>query len=99
MFGGIIMITIRVCVGSACHLKGSYEVIKKFQDLIDSFKISDKVEIKGSFCLGHCSTGVSVKLNEGQIYSVSPDAAENFFRHTVLGGYFNEDNELLRSKL
>ncbi len=28
------MITISVCVGSACHLKGSYKVIEGLQKLI-----------------------------------------------------------------
>ena len=58
------MITIQVCVGSACHLKGSYDVIKSFQKLIEVYNMDKKVELKGAFCLGHCTEGVSVKINE-----------------------------------
>lgn len=93
------MITISVCVGSACHLKGSYDVIKNFQNLIDTCKISDKVELKGSFCLGECSKGVSVKINEDKIYSVLPEEVSAFFKENILGGILNEDYELLSSKL
>ena len=27
---------IKVCIGSSCHLRGSYEVIEKLKQLIDS---------------------------------------------------------------
>lgn len=93
------MITIRVCVGSACHLKGSYDVIKIFMDLIEAYKISDKIEIKGSFCLGHCSSGVSIKLEDSDVISINPETAEDFFKETILGGLLNENYELLCSEL
>lgn len=72
------MTELKICVGSACHLKGSYEVIETLKKLIRSLNISDKVEIKGSFCLGRCTEAVSVEL-DGTIYSVAPDNAEEFF--------------------
>ena len=37
---------IDVCVGSSCHQKGSYEVIKSLQDLIEKNNLKDKVELK-----------------------------------------------------
>ena len=44
-----------VCVGSSCHLKGSYDVIQKLQKLIAENNLEDKVTLKASFCLGNCS--------------------------------------------
>jgi NADH:ubiquinone oxidoreductase subunit E len=79
------MTTITVCVGSACHLKGAYDIIDRFQKLIDSNSVSDAVTLKGSFCLGKCGKGVSVRVNEGEISSVTPDCAEAFFKNFVLG--------------
>lgn len=93
------MKTIRVCVGSACHLKGSYEVINIFQNLIDSYFLSESVEIKGSFCLGYCSKGVSVNINNGEVMSVTADTAKEFFKKYIIGGKNYENNELLGSKL
>jgi len=29
------MLEIKICVGSSCHLKGSYNVINEFQHLIE----------------------------------------------------------------
>lgn len=77
------MTELKICVGSACHLKGSYEVIEIFKHLIRSENVSDKVEIKAAFCLGHCTEAVSVSL-EGKIYSVNPDNAAEFFNKFVM---------------
>ena len=52
---------IKVCVGSSCHLKGSYDVVQKLKKLIEEKNVGDKVELKASFCLGNCSNGVSME--------------------------------------
>ena len=54
---------VKVCVGSSCHLKGSYDIIQKVKELIEKNKIEDKVELKASFCLGNCSNGVSMEID------------------------------------
>jgi NADH:ubiquinone oxidoreductase subunit E len=79
------MTTITVCVGSACHLKGAYNIIDQFQKLIETNEVSDSVTLKGSFCLGKCSKGVSVKVDDSDVLSVSTDCAESFFEKYVLG--------------
>lgn len=69
---------INVCIGSACHLQGSYDIIKLFEKMIQSNGLEDKVTVKASFCLGNCVGAVSVKC-DNQIYSVQPDNAQQFF--------------------
>ena len=63
---------INVCIGSACHLKGSYEVIKEFQKAIAEFNLEDKIVLKGSFCLNHCVEAVSTKI-DNKICSLTPE--------------------------
>ena len=75
--------TITVCIGSSCHLKGSREVIQKLEKLIKEHHIEEAVEMKGSFCMGNCIQGVSVKLDE-ELYSLSADTVEEFFNSQVL---------------
>ncbi|MBC2582817.1 (2Fe-2S) ferredoxin domain-containing protein [Clostridium sp. DJ247] len=80
------MVTINVCVGSACHLKGSYDIIEAFQQFIETYKLKDKVELKGAFCLSHCTEGVSVKFDdEDTIYSLRTTNVESFFKEQVMG--------------
>lgn len=54
---------IKVCVGSSCHLKGSYDVIQTLKDILKKYDVEDLVELQASFCLGHCAKGVNVKTD------------------------------------
>lgn len=81
------MISVEVCVGSACHVKGSYAVISKLQELISDNGLEDQVEVKAAFCFGHCAQAVSVQFTgEETVYSVAPDSAsvKMFFKDEVL---------------
>ena len=72
-----------VCIGSSCHIKGSRQVVETLNRLIKENDLKDKVELGGTFCLGKCQKSVCVEL-EGEIFSVSPDTAEDFFKNEVL---------------
>lgn len=78
------MIDLSVCVGSACHIKGSYNVINNFQQIIEEYNLADKVQLKAIFCLGHCTEGVSVKIDDSEVYSVSGSTSRKFFDTEVL---------------
>ncbi|ROR26376.1 thioredoxin-like protein [Mobilisporobacter senegalensis] len=75
--------TITICIGSSCHLKGSREVIRNLEELVERNGLQNKVEMEGSFCLNQCVKGVCVKI-EDQIYSVTPSTTEEFFKNEVL---------------
>jgi NADH:ubiquinone oxidoreductase subunit E len=84
------MITISVCVGSACHLKGSREVIEGLQRLIKENNVSDRVEIKGAFCIGRCMEAVSVTVNDEGLFSLNENNIDSFFNETILRSISNE---------
>lgn len=76
---------ISVCIGSACHLKGSYNIITTLQELVEEQSLGNQIDLKAVFCLGNCQKGVSVQIDENpEIYSVSPKTAKEFFNDTVL---------------
>ncbi len=77
------MTDLKICVGSACHLKGSNDVIEIFKYLVQNRDASDKVVIKAAFCLGHCTEAVSVCFND-KIYSINTENAEEFFDNVVM---------------
>lgn len=79
------MLSINVCVGSACHLKGSYDLISNLQDLISDNNYDNQIEVKAAFCLGQCSHAISVKIDdEDKVYQVEPKDAKEFFNNEVL---------------
>ena len=77
------MKTITVCIGSSCHLKGSYDVVQELQKLIAENNLEDKVVIKASFCLGECTKGVSVKIDDGPVLAVKKETVPDFFKEYI----------------
>ena len=77
------MVIVRICVGTSCHLKGSYNVVQSFQQWIEQENLHDKVDLQVAFCMQQCQMGVCVSVND-QIYSVTPKEARSFFRETIL---------------
>ncbi|MBT1247158.1 MULTISPECIES: (2Fe-2S) ferredoxin domain-containing protein [unclassified Thermosipho (in: thermotogales)] len=75
---------IYICMGSACHLKGGEKVVRTFQELIDKYELKDKIELKGSFCLGPCAQAVVIKVEEQLITNVSPENAKEIFETKIL---------------
>ena len=72
-----------VCIGSSCHIKGSRQVVKQLQELINANNLGDKVELSGTFCIGRFQEGVCVTV-DGEFFSVSPESATEFFNKNIL---------------
>ena len=69
------MTTIYVCIGSACHLKGSYDIINRLQALIAKQELGERVEVRAKVCMGDCGQdGVSLL----------PADTDTFFEQQVL---------------
>ncbi len=75
---------ISVCVGSSCHLKGSYDVIEGFKKLIEEYGVGNDVSLEASFCLGHCAEGVTIKLDEEIVTGLKGDNVRKVFEERVL---------------
>lgn len=75
---------VTICIGSACHLKGSREIIKQLQELVGENELDDKVELNGSFCSGDCVNGVCVNMDGAQ-HSLKPENTKEFFDNEILG--------------
>ena len=79
------MTTIYVCIGSACHLKGSYDIINRLQALIAKQELGERVEVRAKFCMGNCGQdGVSVSVDDGPVQSLLPADTDTFFEQQVL---------------
>lgn len=73
---------ITVCIGSSCHIKGSRQVVEALKELIEQNKLSDKVEVGGTFCMSECQDGVCVNVDD-KFFSVSPETVDEFFENQV----------------
>jgi NADH:ubiquinone oxidoreductase subunit E len=57
-------VIITICVGSSCHIKGSHSFIDYLQKAIPAYNLEQKIVLKASFCMGHCSEGISIKVDD-----------------------------------
>ena len=80
------MKNISICVGSSCHLKGSYKIIEMAKEYITNHKIEDKVNLGVAFCLGRCPDGVTIKVDDEIIVGVCPENFQEIFDSKVLAG-------------
>jgi NADH:ubiquinone oxidoreductase subunit E len=78
------MRVITVCVGSACHLKGSHEIIKYFQEAIKEAGLESEVELKGTFCMDKCTDGANLLVDDELFHAGSPDEARVIFEREIL---------------
>ena len=77
--------TIQICVGSSCHLKGSEKVVELFQRAVEERGLADKITLAGSFCIGRCNReGVTVQVDDEIITGVTPATFESFFETEIL---------------
>ena len=75
---------VTICIGSACHLKGSRDIIHQMQELVKEHGVGDKVDLNGAFCSGNCVNGVCVTV-DGELHSLSPENKKEFFETEILG--------------
>lgn len=73
-----------LCMGSACHQLGVYEVLPQLQELIVRYELQDKIELKGSFCLETCSVGIVMKFKEKVFTQINPENIESKFSEEIL---------------
>ena len=78
------MRVITVCVGSACHLKGSHDIINYFKEAIKDAELENKVELKGSFCMDHCTDGANLLVDDELFHANTVDDARTIFKQEIL---------------
>jgi len=78
------MVTVTVCVGSSCHLKGARNVIERFSELLGQHGLDEKVMLKGSFCMERCGEHINWQIGDEPISSANGDQAVETFWKRIL---------------
>lgn len=75
---------IHVCIGSACHVRGSYGILNAMKQLVEENQVGDRVKVVVAFCLGKCAEGVTIKVDDEIITGLTLDNVNDVFRKHVL---------------
>ncbi|MBR4826057.1 MAG: (2Fe-2S) ferredoxin domain-containing protein [Spirochaetaceae bacterium] len=77
--------TIAVCMGSSCHVKGAKTIIELLKEKIKANNLEDKVTLTGTICLGQCASGgANMKIDDEIITGITRENFDNFFVEKVL---------------
>ena len=79
------MVTVTVCVGSSCHIKGARDVIERFNELLAEHDLKHEVELKGSFCMERCGEGFNWQIDDEPFTSADCEEAVETLRKKVMG--------------
>ena len=60
---------VKICIGSSCHLKGSYDVVEGMKEMLmkemlRKYDVEELIELQASFCFGQCADGVVMRAEE-----------------------------------
>lgn len=78
------MVEVVICVGSSCHMKGSYRVVETFKEMAIEHKVIDNISIKASFCMKNCVDGISTSVDGKLISGVNvKNASDKFLEHIL----------------
>jgi len=81
---GRAMVTVTVCVGSSCHVRGARDVLELFKAMIQENGLGDRVRLKGCFCMERCTEGVNMDIDGQVLNARSVEEARSLFRTHVL---------------
>ena len=87
------MVTVTICVGSSCSVRGSDDFADALERIIDKEGLSDKIRLVGAFCMEQCSRGISIRVGNQQYREVHFLDAEPFFFNEILPCLKREETE------
>ena len=64
-------------------MRGSYDIIQLMKDRLKKNGLEDSVELSAAFCLGKCTQGVSVKVDDEIICGVSKENFDEVFNQYI----------------
>ena len=76
---------VQVCIGSSCHIKGSYDIVKLMEEAIAENKLENEITLAGSFCTGRCNRmGVTVQVDDDIYTGITKETFKDFFNEHIL---------------
>jgi NADH-quinone oxidoreductase subunit G len=77
-------LSIHICVGSSCYVRGSDQVAARLVQLIEEAGLTGSVEVVGSFCMERCSMGVTMRIGDAVLAGIGVGDVPSLFTEEVL---------------
>lgn len=79
------MVTIKICIGSSCFLKGASKIIEFLNNKISEKGLNDIIVLKGNLCTGNCNRiGVTIHVDNKAFIGVKLEDMEEFWNKNII---------------
>lgn len=68
---------IQVCLGSSCFSRGNKELVRYITGYLKKNHLDDRVVFRGARCMGHCSEGPVILINDRLVKSIEQPEIES----------------------
>lgn len=68
-------IKITICLGSSCFSRKNRDVVNALQEFVRLRKLEDKVHLQGGHCIGKCSKGPVIMVDDQLFTEITPAKA------------------------
>jgi len=75
--------TVKVCLGTSCYSKGSYDILSNLIDVVNKEEWGQNVEIKGTFCVENCGKSPNVVINDTIISEATTEKIKEVLEKNV----------------
>ena len=76
-------VEMHICLGSSCFSRGNKDVVMFIKDYMRKNHLEDKFIFKGARCMGHCSNGPNIIINDELIEGVNLSKIESILEREV----------------
>ncbi|MDO4281893.1 MAG: NAD(P)H-dependent oxidoreductase subunit E [Peptococcaceae bacterium] len=74
---------VQVCIGSACHQRGSYDILMRLRELVVENGLEKDVSVGSAFCLNNCADGISVAVDDDIITGIGKGNVDQLFEQVI----------------
>lgn len=79
------LVIVQICVGSACHIKDSGDIVELMQGEITKNHLEGSITLAGSFCTGRCNReGVTITVDDNIYTGITKENFKEFFKEKIM---------------
>lgn len=73
-------LTVQVCVGTSCHVRGSQKLLQHILRYVDGRDLDDLVDVEATFCFERCNMGPTVIIGDTVVEHCTQDQVVEVMR-------------------
>jgi NADH:ubiquinone oxidoreductase subunit E len=77
-------VKVELCMGSSCFSRGNSKTLELLENFVKENNVENNVEIEGHLCLGRCSSGPIVRVNNKDYENIKAECVIDLIREELI---------------